>query len=61
MRLNLNQITPDNLTKKFVELRALLIGDAKISSEEGFEIQDPPPEIDEEKLKIVVDTIFRKA
>jgi hypothetical protein len=60
VRLNLNQITPDNLGKKFKELRKLLVGDRKTINEEGFEL-DPDFEIDEEKLKIVVNTIFRKA
>ena len=60
VRLNLNQITPDNLGKKFSELRVLLIGDRKINGDEGFTV-DPEFEIEEEKLKIVVATIFRKA
>ena len=60
VRLNLNQITPDNLGRKFAELRLLLISDRKINGEDDF-VADPSFEIEEEKLKIVVATIFRKA
>ena len=60
VRLNLNQITPDNLAKKFKELRTLLIGDRKIIGEDDFK-EDKEFTIDEEKLKIVVTTVFRKA
>ena len=38
VRLWLNQITPDNFAKKSGELRELLIGNAKLLKEEGFNI-----------------------
>ena len=38
VRLNLNQISPDNLEKKLNELRKLLIGDRLLMSDEGFDM-----------------------
>ena len=62
VRLWLNQITPDNFEKKKSELRELLIGDAKIMGEPGFNAEEAKKtKIDDEKQKIVVETIFRKA
>jgi hypothetical protein len=62
VRLWLNQITPDNFTKKSGELRELLIGNAKLLNEEGFDIKEAENlKINEEKQLIVVETIFRKA
>ena len=60
VRLWLNQITPDNYTKKESELRGLLFGDRKIKDEAGF---DPNAAyfVDEQKNSIVVQTLFRKA
>ena len=62
VRLWLNQISPDNFEKKSGELRELLIGNAKLLSESGFNLEEAKNlKIDEEKQKIVVETIFRKA
>jgi hypothetical protein len=62
VRLWLNQISPDNFEKKSGELRELLIGNAKLMSEAGFNAEEAKSvKIDEEKQKIVVETIFRKA
>ena len=62
VRLWLNQITPDNFAKKSGELRELLIGNAKLLNEEGFNIEEAKNlKINEEKQDIVVETIFRKA
>jgi hypothetical protein len=62
VRLWLNQISPDNFEKKSGELRELLIGNAKLLSEPGFNLEEAKNlKIDEEKQKIVVETIFRKA
>lgn len=62
VRLWLNQISPDNFEKKSGELRELLIGNAKLMSEAGFNTEEAKSvKIDEEKQKIVVETIFRKA
>jgi hypothetical protein len=62
VRLWLNQITPDNFAKKSGELRELLIGNAKLLNEEGFDIKEAENlKINEEKQLIVVETIFRKA
>lgn len=62
VRLWLNQISPDNFEKKSGELRELLIGNAKLLSEPGFNLEEAKNlKIDEEKQKIVVKTIFRKA
>ena len=68
IRLCLNQIAPNNFEKKVGELRAMLIGDAKLLAEDGFDEQatalleeEGKLVIDDEKLGIVVHTIFRKA
>ena len=62
VRLWLNQITPDNYGKKCSELRELLIGNAKLLNEEGFNIEEAKNlKINEQKLDIVVETILRKA
>ena len=62
VRLWLNQISPDNFEKKSGELRELLIGNAKLLSEHGFNLEEAKNlKIDEEKQTIVVETIFRKA
>lgn len=62
VRLWLNQISPDNFDKKSGELRELLIGNAKIMGEPGFDLEEAKKmKIDDEKQKIVVETIFRKA
>ena len=60
VRLWLNQITPDNYEKKQSELRVLMFGDRKAKDEPGF-VEDPNFEVDPAKMKIVVETIFRKA
>jgi hypothetical protein len=50
VRLWLNQITPDNFEKKSSELRELLIGNAKIMGEPGFNAEEAKKmKIDEEK------------
>jgi hypothetical protein len=50
VRLWLNQITPDNFEKKSGELRELLIGNAKIMGEPGFNAEEAKKmKIDEEK------------
>ena len=62
VRLWLNQITPDNFAKKSGDLRELLIGNAKLLNEEGFNIEEAKNlKINEQKLDIVVETILRKA
>jgi hypothetical protein len=62
VRLWLNQISPDNYDRKSGELRELLIGNAKLLSEPGFNEEEAKNmTIDDEKQTIVVDTIFRKA
>ena len=62
VRLWLNQITPDNYAKKSGELRELLIGNANLLNEEGFNIEEAKNlKINEQKLDIVVETILRKA
>ena len=40
VRLWLNQISPDNFEKKSGELRELLIGNAKLMSEKGFDQEE---------------------
>jgi hypothetical protein len=58
----LNQISPDNYDRKSGELRELLIGNAKLMSEPGFNIEEAKNmTIDDEKQSIVVEIIFRKA
>ena len=55
VRLWLNQITPSNFIKKCGELRQLLIGQAKLLNEEGYDIEEAMKlKINEEKLEIVV-------
>jgi hypothetical protein len=50
VRLWLNQISPDNFDKKSGELRELLIGNAKLLSEPGFDLEEAKNlKIDEEK------------
>jgi hypothetical protein len=62
VRLWLNQISPDNYDKKSGELRELLIGNAKLLSEKGFDPEEAKNmKIDEEKQSIVVEIVFRKA
>lgn len=51
VRLSLNQITPDNYSKKSTELNELLFKDS----------EDPSEVVDPEVLQVVVQTIFRKA
>ena len=53
----------DNYDKKIGELRKMLIGDAKLLSEVNNDETkiDKNFKIDDENLKITVDTIFRKA
>ena len=60
VKLNMNQITPDNYSRKFNELRKLLIGDRKILGEPEFEA-DKDFNLNEDKLDIVVGTVFKKA
>lgn len=58
----MNQISPDNYDRKSGELRELLIGNAKLMSEPGFNIEEAKNmTIDDEKQSIVVEIIFRKA
>lgn len=62
VRLWLNQISPDNFEKKSGELRELLIGNAKLMGEPGFDQAEADKlQIDDEKQTIVVEIIFRKA
>ena len=64
IRLIVNVITPDNLEKKFVELRGFMFGERRLQTEEGYN-----PETDmltegslsDENMNIIVETIFRKA
>lgn len=50
VRLWLNQISPDNFDKKSGELRELLIGNAKLMSEPGFDEEEAKAmKIDDEK------------
>jgi hypothetical protein len=50
VRLWLNQISPDNFDKKSGELRELLICNAKLLSEPGFDLEEAKNlKIDEEK------------
>lgn len=58
-----NVITPDNFEKKFEELRKLMFGERKTKEEEGYdEANDKLNEqVNEENMKVVVETIFRKA
>jgi len=53
----------DNYEKKSVELRKMLIGDALLLSEVDNDKNKLEKDfsINDEKLKITVDTIFRKA
>jgi len=61
--LIVNVITPDNLDKKFEELRKLMFGVRKTKDEEGYdEVNDKLEEsVNEDNMKLVVETIFRKA
>ena len=57
-------ITPDNYDKKFLELRSVMFGDLKTPDEAGYdETKDAPmtENLNEENMKQVVSTIFRKA
>lgn len=60
VRLMLNQITPDNYSRKEKELRELLFGDRKKIGEEGFD-ESVPYECDVEKHILIVEQLFRKA
>lgn len=61
VRLWLNQISPDNYEKKQSELRGLLFGDLKAPSEPMSEEDQKNFKLDEDKMNLVVQTIFRKA
>lgn len=65
IRLIVNVITPDNLDKKFEELRRIIFGDLRHIKEEGYDANTQTELTDEmlndENLNIVVETIFRKA
>lgn len=62
IRLLLNLIAPNNFSKKLNELRAMLIGDAKLLNEPGYDPKDSEGfAIAESKLEAVVQTVFRKA
>jgi hypothetical protein len=64
IRLIVNVLTPDNMDKKFAELRELIFGDLKFKDEEGY---DPNKhallagQLNEDNMNITVETIFRKA
>ena len=63
IRLIINVIAPDNLKKKFEELRRLMFGQLKFKGEEGY---DPDQDINmeqmnEENLGKIVERIFEKA
>jgi hypothetical protein len=61
--LIVNVITPDNLDKKFDELRKLMFGDLKFKTEEGYDAAKDTltAELNEDNMNLVVETIFRKA
>ena len=62
MRLCLNLIAPNNVDKKLRELRGMLIGDAAVMGEAGYNAEEMADfKIAEAKLDIVVQQIFRKA
>ena len=55
IRLCLNLIAPNNFAKKLAELRVMLIGDAKLMNEAGYNAEESAGfEIDSAKLDIVV-------
>ena len=55
IRLCLNLIAPNNFAKKLAELRVMLIGDAKLMNEPGYNAEESAGfEIDSAKLDIVV-------
>lgn len=59
----MNVITPDNLEKKFEELRKLMFGERKTKEEIGYDesTDQLKEQINEDNMKVVVETIFRKA
>lgn len=64
IRLIVNLLTPDNLDKKFGELRGYMFGSLKLSEEEGYDKEmDIMAEngMNDENLRIVVSQIFKKA
>lgn len=64
IRLIVNLLTPDNLDKKFGELRGYMFGSLKQPEEEGYDKEiDIMAEngMNDENLKIVVSQIFKKA
>ncbi len=57
-------MTPDNLDKKFAELRQHIFGDLKLKDEEGYDAKNPQlltEKLNEDNMNITVETIFRKA
>lgn len=64
IRLIVNLLTPDNLDKKFGELRGYMFGSLKLPEEEGYDKEmDIMAEngMNDENLRIVVSQIFKKA
>ena len=64
IRLIVNVLTPDNLEKKFQELREMIFGDMKVSGELGFnELENKllTEQLNEDNMNLTVETIFRKA
>ena len=64
IRLIVNLLTPDNLDKKFGELRGYMFGSLKLPDEAGYNKEiDIMAEngMNDENLKIVVSQIFKKA
>ena len=63
IRLIINQITPDNLEKKFAELRQIMFANLKHQGEEGYDqsADKLTESLNEENMEVVVQTIFRKA
>jgi hypothetical protein len=63
--LIVNLIRPENVDKKFEELRGYIFGDLKTPNEAGYDKELHPTLTDEnlseENLQIVVDTILRKS
>lgn len=64
IRLIINVITPDNLEKKFVELREHMFGPIKAPGEEGYNAEvdkfERTPEMTV-KLEAIVERIYNKA
>lgn len=63
IRLIINQISPDNSEKKFVELRKIMFGNIKTSYEDGYdpEVDKLTEHLNEENMMEVVNAIFRNA